>query len=95
MRLDHSYLDVKLEVLKAEFDKFQIQYKRNYYEDMFDECGDSSQKKINVFLGKSKGKKLTISLRRDRSVSKENLVASFFNEFFAKVGEDLTNSVSN
>lgn len=95
MRLDHAYLYEKLEVLNAEFSGFRARYKEDYYVALFDRCDDSRQtwKKINVLLGRSKGKKQTISLRSSGSVIEGRSVADCFNEFFSKVGKDLASKV--
>lgn len=52
MRLDCTYLTTKLEVLKIEFDKYQAQYKANYYEDLFRDRSDSKRiwRNINLLL---------------------------------------------
>ena len=51
--LDHTYLDMKLEALNVELRRYQIQYKMNYYEDVFGDCENSKRmwKNINRVLG--------------------------------------------
>ena len=94
-RLDYSYLVSKLEVLKVEFDGFQMRYKADYYEDLFKDSRNSKGlwKNVNRVLGKSSHNRPVISLKvLDESIP-ESQVADRFNEFFSKVGTDLADAI--
>lgn len=82
--LDYSHLDRKLQVFNVSLERFQTQYKSNYYEDLFNNSSDSKHawRNINTVLGKSKDKGRTI-LIKDKNVSiNKDRVADHFNDFF-------------
>ena len=95
LRLDHSHLDDKLAVLKIEFEKYQEQYKRYYYEDLFRDCDKPKRlwRRIDKLLGKSKRSVSAVSLQDEGRQVEGDQVAEFFNEYFANVGKKLAEAI--
>lgn len=81
--------------MKIEFEKYQEQYKRYYYEDLFRDCDKPKRlwRRIDKLLGKSKRSVSAVSLQDEGRQVEGDQVAEFFNEYFANVGKKLAEAI--